>query len=62
MKENRLNHTLRVDKDSFMLKYTRWYIPHCGQAKIEAGLQALVVPTDTEHDNLCILYCGNGQS
>ena len=24
---------------------TRWRIPHCGQAKIEAGSQALVVPT-----------------
>ena len=30
-------------------------IPHCGQAKIEAGSQALVVPrVDTEHNNLCI--------
>ena len=28
------------------LTYTRWCIPHCGQAKIEAGSQALVVPTE----------------
>ena len=47
------------------LIYTGWYIPHCGQAKIElsriagAGRSHRV---DTEHDNLCILYCGNGQS
>ena len=45
------------------LMFTRWCIPHCRQVKIEARSQALVVPTvDTEHDNLCILYSGNGQS
>ena len=47
----RLNHKYLI--------YTRWCITHCGQAKIEDGSQALV---DTEHDNLCILYCGNGYS
>ena len=28
------------------LIYTRWSIPHCGQAKIEAKSQALVVLTE----------------
>ena len=36
------------------LIYTTWCIPHCGQAKIEVGSQALVVPSELaqEHDNL----------
>ena len=52
-----------VSFDYRYLIYTRWCILHCDQAKIEAESQALVVPTvrvDTEHDNLCILYWGNG--
>ena len=47
------------------LIYTGWCIPHCGQAKIEAGSQTLVVPTElirSMNYNLCILYCKNGQS
>ena len=37
------------------LIYTRWCIPHCGQAKIEAELQALVVLTElTERCVFCI--------
>ena len=39
------------------LIYTRWCIPHCGQAKIEAGSQALVVPTElTRSMIICVFY------
>ena len=40
--------------------YTKWCIPHSGQAKIEAGSQALVVPTDsTPSMVICVfsLFC-----
>ena len=46
------------------LIYTRWRMPHCGQAKIEAGSQALVVPTELTRSMIICggFYCGNGQS
>ena len=37
------------------LIYTRWCIPHCVQAKIEAGSQALVVPTELTRS---MIICG----
>ena len=39
------------------LIYTRWRIPLCGQAKIEAGSQALVVPTElTRSTIICVFF------
>ena len=39
------------------LIYTRWCIPHCGQAKIEAGSQALVVPTELTRSMIICVFC-----
>ena len=39
------------------LMYTRWCIPHCGQAKIEAGSQALVVPTELTRSMIICVFC-----
>ena len=39
------------------LIYTRWRIPHCGQAKIEAGSQALVVPTELTWSMTICVFC-----
>ena len=39
------------------LIYTRWCIPHCGQAKIEAGSQALVVPTELRRSMIICVLC-----
>ena len=42
--------------DHRYLIYTRWCIPHCGQTKIEAGSQALVVPTEwTRIMTICVI-------
>ena len=39
------------------LIYTTWCIPHCGQANIEAGSQALVAPTElTRSMIICVFY------
>ena len=38
--------SFEVSFDHRYLIYTRWCIPHCGQVKIEARSQALVVPTE----------------
>ena len=39
------------------LIYTRWRIPHCGQAKIEVGSQAMVVPTElTRSMIICVFF------
>ena len=39
------------------LIYTRWRIPHCGQAKIEAGSQAMVVPTELTRSMInCVFF------
>ena len=39
------------------LIYTRWRIPRCGQAKIEAGSQALVVPAElTRSMIICVFF------
>ena len=39
------------------LIYTRWRIPHCGQAKIEARSQAMVVPTElTRSMIICVFF------
>ena len=37
--------------------YTRQWIPHCGQAKIEAGSQALVVPTESTRSMIICVFC-----
>ena len=37
--------------------YTRWCIPHCGQANIEAGSQALVVPTEFTRSMIICVFC-----
>ena len=37
--------------------YTRWCIPHCGQAKIEAGSEALVVPTELTRSMEICVFC-----
>ena len=39
------------------LIYTRWCIPHCGQAKIEARSQALVVPTELTRSIIICVFC-----
>ena len=39
------------------LIYTRWCIPHCGQAKIEAGSQALVVPMGLTRSIIVSVFC-----
>ena len=39
------------------LIYTRWCIPHCGQAKIEAGSQALVVPKKLTRSMIICVFC-----
>ena len=39
------------------LIYTRWCIPHCGQAKIEARSQALVVPTELTQSMIIYVFC-----
>ena len=39
------------------LIYTRWCIPHCEQAKIEAGSQALVVPTELTRSMIICVFC-----
>ena len=39
------------------LIYTRWCIPHCGQAKIEVGSQALVVPTNSTWSMIICVFC-----
>ena len=38
------------------LIYTGWCIPHCGQAKIEAGSQALVVPTELTRSMIICVF------
>ena len=44
-------------QDHRYLIYTRWRIPHCGQAKIEAGSQALVVLTElTQSMIICVFF------
>ena len=42
---------------AFFAVYTRWCIPHCGQAKIEAGSQALVVPTELTRSVIICVFC-----
>ena len=37
--------------------YTRWCIPHCGQAKIEARSQALVVPPELTWSMIICVFC-----
>ena len=39
------------------LIYTRCCIPHCGQAKIEARSQALVVPTESTGSMIICVFC-----
>ena len=39
------------------LIYTRWCIPHCWQAKIEAESQALVVPTELTRSMIICVFC-----
>ena len=39
------------------LIYTRSCIPHCGQAKIGAGSQALVVPTELTRRMIICVFC-----
>ena len=39
------------------LIYTRWCIPHCGEAKIKARLQALVVPTELTRSMIICVFC-----
>ena len=39
------------------LIYTRWCIPHCGQAIIEARSQALVVPTELTRNVIICVFC-----
>ena len=39
------------------LIYTRWCIPHCGQAKIEARSQAVVVPTELTQSMIICVFC-----
>ena len=39
------------------LIYTRWCVPHCGQAKIEARSQALVVPTVLTRSMIISVFC-----
>ena len=39
------------------LIYTRWRIPHCGQAKIEAASQALFVPTELTRSMIICVFC-----
>ena len=43
--------------DHRYLVYTRWRIPHCGQAKIEAGSQALVIPTELTRSMIICVFC-----
>ena len=39
------------------LIYTRWRIPRCGQVKIEARSQALVIPTElTRSMIICVCF------
>ena len=42
--------------DHRYLIYTRWCIPHCGQAKIEAGPQVLVVPTELTRSMIICVF------
>ena len=39
------------------LIYIRWRIPHRGQSKIEAGSQALVVPTELTRSMIICVFC-----
>ena len=39
------------------LIYIRWCIPHCGQEKIEAKSQALVVPTELTRSMIICVFC-----
>ena len=39
------------------LIYTRWCIPLCGQAKIEARSQAPVVPTELTRSMIIWVFC-----
>ena len=43
--------------DHRYLIYTRWCISHCGQAKIQAGPQALDVPTESTRSMIICLFC-----
>ena len=46
-----------VSMDNRYLIYTRWRIPHCGQAEIEARSQALVVPTELTRSMIICVFC-----
>ena len=39
------------------LMYSKWCIPHRGQAKIEARSQALVVPTELTRSMIICVFC-----
>ena len=39
------------------LLYTRWCIPHCGQAKIDVRSQALVVPMEWTWTMIVSVFC-----
>ena len=43
--------------DHRYLAYTRWCIPHCGQAKIKGRSQALVVPTELTRSKIICIFC-----
>ena len=46
----------KAEKHRYLI-YTRWCIPHCGQAKIEAISQALVVPTELIWSMIICVFC-----
>ena len=50
-------HFVSVSIHHRYLLYTRWCIPHCGQAKIEARSQALVVPTELTRSMIICVFC-----
>ena len=43
--------------DQRYLIYTKWCIPHCRQAKIEARSKALVVPTELTRSIIICVFC-----